>query len=42
MKTGESSSSSPAPRAANNGKCYHPDCGGKPVIFCPYGGNHPR
>lgn len=21
--------------------CYHPDCGGKPIQFCPYGGNHP-
>lgn len=22
--------------------CYHPDCGGKPIQFCPYGGSHPR
>jgi hypothetical protein len=21
--------------------CYHPDCGGKPIQFCPYRGNHP-
>lgn len=32
----------PQPKASTSDKCYHPDCGGKPKIFCPHKGSHPQ